>query len=133
MKKNIKYLGLFAIILAFFSCTEETNFKEPDIALVPVYAITNIVGANAPFAINVYKEKPLIIEYTTSVNPNSFTSSGYVDSSTATNFEFAVNKLANGTVVSYRVSADKVSGNGTLTVDNVTVYTIKVAEKQVYN
>jgi len=121
------------IAVVFFSCTEESNFKEPDIALVPVYAITNIVGANAPFAINIYKEKPLVIEYTTAVNPISFVSSGFVDSSTATNVELTVNKLNNGTAVNYRVSADKVSGNGTLTIDNGTVYTIKVVEKQVYN
>ena len=135
MKNNIKYLGLFAIILAFFSCSEESNFKDPDIALVPVYAITNIVGSNAPFAINIYKEKPLIIVYNTSVNPISYMATGYTDSSTESNYEITVNRVSENDTVIYTITADKTTGVGNLTIvgASTTAYTIKVIEKEVYN
>lgn len=135
MKNKIKYLGLLAILLAFFSCSEESNFKEPDIALVPVYAITNIVGSNAPFAINIYKEKALIILYTTSVNPISYDSSGYTDNSTDTNYDITVNRAEGTETIRYTVTADKATGVGNLTIvgSTTSAYTIKVTEKEVYN
>jgi hypothetical protein len=133
MKNKIKYLGLLTIIIAFFNCSEESNFKEPDIALVPVYAITNIVGTNAPYAINIYQQKSLIVEYSTSVNPVNYVSSNYVDSSTETNYEISVSKLVEGGSISYLISADKETGIGTLSVDGGTVYTITISETEVYN
>lgn len=135
MKNNIKYLGLFAIVLFFFSCSEESNFKEPDIDLVPVYAITNIVGTNAPYAINIYREKPIIIVYTTSVNPISYTATGYTDNSTESSYDITVNRVSENETIKYTITADKATGVGNLTVvgASTTAYTIKVTEKEVYN
>jgi hypothetical protein len=133
MKSILKYLSSIVIILIVFSCTEEDHFLEPDIALTPVYSITDIQGSNTPFKINVYREKNLIIEYISQVNPLSFVSSGYTDSSTDTNYQILVNKIDDSITINYVISADKTTGVGTLTVDSGTVYNIKIIEDSVYN
>lgn len=133
MKKLIKFFIIFTITLSMFSCDEETHFIKPDIKLVPVYAITDIVGTGAPFAINIYKEKALIVEYINKVNAINYTSTSYADSSTDTDYTISVSKVTAGGSVAYSISASKATGVGTLTVGGGTVYTIKVSEKEVYN
>lgn len=133
MKILYKYITVLAIVFAFTSCEEENNFEKSDIALTPVFSLTEITGANAPFKINIYKQKSLITEYSTIFNLKSYSSSGYSDTSTATNYEVTVNKIDDGTTYVYVLSADKTTGAGTLTVDNTTVYNVKVSEDEVYN
>ena len=135
MKNIIKCLGLFAMVFTLFSCDEESPFIEPNVELVPVYAITDIVGTNAPLAINIYREKDLIVEYTSSVDAFSYTSASFSDTSTDTNYEISVAKLVDGNAIGYWISADKTTGVGTLTVvsDTEVVYQINISEKEVYN
>ncbi|WP_405293586.1 hypothetical protein [Algibacter sp. Ld11] len=136
MKNIIKLLGLLSVVLVtFFSCDEESPFIEPNVELTPVYALTDIIGVNAPFAINIYREKDLIIEYSTNVNVTSFTSASYADTSTDTSYEISVAKLIGDDIVGYWISADKTTGEGTLTVvtDTQIEYQIKISEKEVYN
>ncbi|GAL63588.1 hypothetical protein [Algibacter lectus] len=136
MKNIIKLLGLLSVVLVtFFSCDEESPFIGPNVELTPVYALTDIIGANAPFAINIYREKDLIIEYSTNVNVTSFTSASYADTSTDTSYEISVAKLIGDDIIGYWISADKTTGEGTLTVvtDTQIEYQIKISEKEVYN
>jgi len=133
MKNIIKYISILAIVLAFTSCESESNFQEPNIELVPVYSITDIQGADTPFKINIYRQKDLIIEYSSSVNASSFASSNFMDISSDTTYEVSVDKMVEGSPVNYSISADKVTGLGTMTVDGTTTYDIAMAEEDVYN
>jgi len=132
MKNLVKYFGISLIILASFGCEEEANFIEPTIELTTVYSLTNISG-NTPVKINIYRNKNLIIEYASGVNPLSFSSANYSDTSTDTNYEISVSKVDNQNTVSYVISADKVSGSGTLTIDATSVHNISISEEEVYN
>lgn len=132
MKNIIKYLAILFITVTITGCEEDDNFKQSEVSLTPIYSITEISGGN-PFKINIYKQKSLIVEYTSEVNVVNYTSSQYSDTSDATNYQVSVNKVDVDVTTTYVVSADKVTGNGTLTVDGVTVYTIKLIEEEVYN
>ena len=133
MKNIIKYIAIFAIVFAFSSCDEKNNFEESTIALTPVYTITDITGADAAFKINIYKQLSVIVEYSSAVNVVKYASTGFVDSSTDTNYEVTVNKLDADTTITYVLSADKTTGVGTLTIDSATVFNVKVSEQEVYN
>lgn len=146
------------MILTFTSCDEESNFNDTGATLVPVYSITDISGSGAPFAINIYKEQNLIIEYTSAVNVVKFSASSFADNSTETDFEFNVAKIVdlydeegNKTgeeIIGYWISATKdtddegnIFGTGTLSVvttdetgaTNTKVLNITVVEKEVFN
>lgn len=131
MKNIIKYIAIFSVIFTLTSC-DEKEWLAPDIEATSVYSITDITGFTA-VKINVYKEKPLIIEYATSVALKNYTSSTFVDASTDTTISFSVNKVTADGTVSYSVTADKITGVGSLTVDGATVYAIKVSDIQLYN
>jgi hypothetical protein len=133
MKHIIKYFTILLVLVSFASCEEEDNFKQSDASLTGVYSITEISGNGSPFKINIYKEKSLIIEYTTEVNLSSFTSAEYSDTSTDTNYQITVNKIENSTTTVYVISADKTTGDGTITIDGSSVQSIKVSETQLYN
>ncbi|MCL7752663.1 hypothetical protein [Polaribacter sp. Z022] len=133
MKNLIKYIAIFAIVFSFTSCDEESNFKESDISLTSVYTLTEITGTNAAFKINIYKQKNILTEYSSVDKLKSYETSGFVDSSTDTNYEVTVNKLDDGVSSSYVLSGDKLTGTGTLTVDGVTVFNVVIAEDQIYN
>ena len=133
MKNILKYITVLTIVLVFTSCEEESNFKDSTVVLTPVYSITDITEPNAAFKINIYKQKNLITEYSTKFNLKSYSSSALSDTSNATNNECSVNKIDDGTTYAYVLSADKTTGDGTLTVDGNTVYTVKVSEEEVYN
>jgi hypothetical protein len=133
MKNIIKFIAIFTIVFAFTSCDENSNFEESDIALTPVYSLTEISGANAAFKINIYEQLALITEYATVDKLKSYTSSGFVDSSTDTNYEVTVNKIDDDATMNYVLSADKITGLGTLIVDGVTVFNVTVTEEEVYN
>ena len=133
IKNIIKYITVFTLIFSLTSCDEESNFKESDISLTSVYTLTEISGNNAAFKINIYKQLNLLTEYSTVDKLKSYTSSGFVDSSTDANYEVTVNKLDDDITYNYVLSADKLTGSGTLTVDGVKVYNVKVTENQIYN
>ncbi|MGJ8743957.1 hypothetical protein [Polaribacter sp.] len=133
MKNIIKYIAVFAIVFAFASCEEDSNFKDSDIALTAVYSITDITGTDAPFKVNIYKQKNIITVYTTKFNLDSYASSGFIDASTDTNYEVTVNKLENNATINFVLSADKTTGQGTLTIDGSAVFNVKVSEEEVYN
>ena len=133
MKNLIKYIGVSFIILTFFGCEEKSNFIEPDIQLVSVYTLTNISGSNTPVKINIYREKELIIEYASEVNPLSFSSSNYADTSTDLFYQISVNKIDGQSTMNYVISANKTTGFGTLTIDATTTYNISISEEEIYN
>ncbi len=133
MKKVLKFIAVLAIVFSLTSCDEENNFKESDISLTEVYTLTEIAGPNAAFKINIYRQKNILTEYANSDNLKSFVSSGFVDTSTDTNYEITVNKLEDDSTFNYVLSADKLTGAGTLTVDGITVYNVIVTEDQIYN
>ncbi|MGA9639582.1 hypothetical protein [Flavobacterium sp.] len=139
MKNLIKFLGLITLVLIMFSCEEESNFKQSEIELVPVYTLintgTDIVSKGGPVSINVYRKKPLLVEYSSSVNATSYAITNYVDTSSETNYEIRFSKVNNGVSVEYTISAVKGTGSGTLSVASAipVVYPIKISEKEVYN
>ena len=133
MKLIYKYITVLILIITFASCEEESNFQESDIALTPVYSLTEITGNNAAFKINIYKQKNIITEYSTKFNLKSFTSSGFSDTSDATNYQVSVSKMEDGNTINYAITADKTTGNGTLTVDGTTSYSIVLEDTEVYN
>jgi hypothetical protein len=145
MKKLIKIITVICVTLVMFGCEKESIFEgTPDIELVKVYTLSNITGSGLN-KINVYQTKPLLIEYETATKVAKYTSKGFVDSSTDTNYEVVLNKVVDilddagvktgETIIGYTISADKTTGDGTLTVltDVSTVYNIKVTETEVYN
>ena len=101
MKTIIKYISILSIILSYTSCDEESNFTEPNIQLVPVISLTDIVPNVAdnpafnqegldisyvPFAINIYKEKPLLINYTSFGNAVAYNPINLINNSTDLNY-----------------------------------------------
>lgn len=135
MKSIKKSIGILILVLSLFACDEESTFQKSDIELVSVYALTDISGGNSPFAINIYKTLPLIIEYDSEVTATKFTSASFSDSSTDTMFEFSVAKIVDGDPVGFWIEGDKTTGDGTLTVvtDATEVFNVKIEEKEVYN
>ncbi|WP_452228483.1 MULTISPECIES: hypothetical protein [unclassified Lacinutrix] len=102
MKTIIKYISILTIIFSFTSCDEENNFKESNIQLVPVISLTDIAanladnpnfnqeGLNKsfkPFAINIYKDKPLVIHYTSFGNAVAYDPINLVNNSTDLNYD----------------------------------------------
>lgn len=132
MKKIIKYFTIILVVFSFTSCEEESNFKDADISLINVYSITEISGGS-PFKINVYQSKNLIIEYQTESSVKSFVSSGFSDTSDATNYMFSVDKIDDTNTINYQVTADKTTGVGTLIINGTTTQTIMLENTQVYN
>lgn len=135
MKNIIKLLGLLTIVATLFSCDEENHFQEPDFQLTPVYTVTNITGQNNLFSINIYREKSLIIEYSSDVNANNFTSTNYADTSTDTDYNISVSRIVDGVTTTYIVTGSKETGEGTIEImdDATATYNIIIAETEVYN
>ncbi|WP_298493843.1 hypothetical protein [uncultured Algibacter sp.] len=133
MKNIIKILSLLILVLTMYNCDEENNFKESDINLVPVYSLTEI-NNDGPFKINIYKEKPLIVEYSSNVTLSNYASSGYADTSTDIMYQITVNKIVDGVAVNYVISADKTTGEGTLNIDSgASTHNVLLTEEEVYN
>ncbi|AUS05475.1 hypothetical protein [Pseudotamlana carrageenivorans] len=141
--KKLKYIiGLLACVIMFVACDEESNFKDFDAEKTPVFSLTEISN-NGPFKINIYQDKPLIIEYITPVNASNFVTKNYSDSSNDTTFEITVTKIVElldedgeyigEEEITYLVNADKTTGQGTLTENGTTVYDVMVTDTEVYN
>ena len=153
IKNIIKFIAVFALVFAFTSCDEESNFKDSDTILTPVYTISDITGPNAAFKINIYKQVGVIVEYTSAVNLESYVSTGYSDSSTTDNYmvettatkEREVNvggvETKESYTVKYTINAVKETGVGTMDVmatykdgsTMLTSYNVIVSEDEVYN
>lgn len=97
MKTIIKYISILVIVLSFTNCESEDNFKDSNIELVPVISLIDItpvvadnpafnqLGLNIsykPFAINIYKEKPLVINYSSEVNAVAYDPIDLINNST---------------------------------------------------
>ncbi|MDO6791716.1 MULTISPECIES: hypothetical protein [unclassified Tamlana] len=142
------------LVVSIVSCEEESKFPESNIALTPVYSITNISNESTIKQINVYKEQPLTVEFLTDVNLLSFESTGYNDASTDTDYVISWtvekeiitedsdgNEVVEKFSVERLVNASKIDGIGTMDVvinyaDNSTVTTlhdVTVLEDEVYN
>ncbi len=121
------------LVLKMYNCDEENNFKESDINLVPVYSLTEI-NNGGPFKINIYKEKPLIVEYSSNVTLFNYASPGYADTSTDIMNKITVYKIVDGVAINYVISADKTTGEGTLTIDSgASTHNVLLTEDEVYN
>ncbi|MDW5288071.1 hypothetical protein [Formosa sp. PL04] len=156
MKNILKIASILALVLVVFSCEEESNFEEPNIELVPVYAITNITGTNALYQINVYKDTPLTVEYVAEVQLNSYDMLGFQDASTDTEYNVSWgvvkdresgdldaddNVIMENYTVNYVLTGSKEWGTGVLNASNVYAdgttldldYTVSIANEEVYN
>ncbi|MBJ7881528.1 hypothetical protein [Gelidibacter salicanalis] len=133
MKAILSYLSILLIVIAVTSCNVEENFQEPNIELVPVYSITNIQGPSAPFKINIYRQDDLIVEYSSSVNASNFNSDNYSDTSTEDMYILSVDKITADGSINYLITADKGTGQGTLTMNGTITYSIVISQTDVYN
>ncbi|MEN6363426.1 MAG: hypothetical protein ABFC90_12430 [Bacteroidales bacterium] len=153
--KNKIIWTLLAVVLIVSSC-DTNEWPVSNIKLVPIFKVTSVVGVTgnptgtvAPYALEIYKEKALLIEYTTASLMSPLTTSAYVDGSTDSsynlNFKASIlskTALKQDTILNrrYELIADKVTNSGTLKVVKynnqdsvVTNFTIKVMEDSVYN
>ncbi len=145
-----KVLSIFVLALLFFTTScDEQQWPVSDVKLVPIYQLTNIVGTNAPYSIEIYKEKPLLVEFSNAVNVKSLAYSNYADLSTELNYnmkfkatEKSKSILGADTLLTrrYELNGVKASNTGTLKIvkynktDSTTnSYTIKIADASRYN
>jgi hypothetical protein len=146
MKKIMKILSIVVFLLSFGSCnTNDKTYQE--VESVPVYAITNTSAAHA---ITIYREKPLLIEFTDEIKAFSFDINSYSDSSDETNYNVTFIKViitqpesgpATSEEVAYEITGDVITGIGSLktTVDNgdgsftEEIYTIEIAKENRLN
>lgn len=146
--KNIILCSLLVIVFITSGC-EKTEWATSDIKYVPVYVVSNFTGATTvPYEIDIYKEKSILLEYSTSINLIKLETRNYVDASTDSNvavtfraYEKAKTVLGADTLLDRRfeLNAIKATNIGTLkvvkyeNVDSITNYTVKVTEDFRYN
>lgn len=146
MKKIVKIISILVLLISFGSCNnDDKTFQE--VEQVPVYAISNTSAAHA---ITVYREKPLLIEFTDEIKAFSFGINNYSDSSDETTYMISFNKVivtqpelgpATSEEVAYEITGDVATGDGTLktTVDNgdgsftESTFTISIAKEHRLN
>lgn len=88
--KKIIIISLALVALVLASCESEI-WSESEIVKVPVYRVVDIEGDNAPYELQVYKTKPLLIEYQSEVTVAPFEMLNYQDqSSDLYNIQFSV-------------------------------------------
>lgn len=135
------------MLFVFGACKKDSLWNKPTVKLVPIYHLSNITGTNDLYIVEIYKEKPLIIEFKNISLADSYVSSNYTDNSTATNFNILLTKNiekkdTNGVIIKssekYEVTGVKATNAGNLKVtnaDGITVYNygIKIQESEVYN
>ncbi|UXX81100.1 hypothetical protein N7E81_08300 [Reichenbachiella carrageenanivorans] len=147
MKNLLFALGLLAVVAS--SCDEKV-WPMSELELVPVYSVTEIVGTDAPFALEVYKEKSLAITFVKQDLLESTETYDYIDASDEVNYGFTFSAkeeilLEDSTTtihtLDYEISADKATGVGSMTITTTEedatvttlVYTAEVAEEERYN
>ena len=147
MKKSFIYSSFILLLFVFGACKKDSLWEKTSVKLTPIYQLTNITGTDPLYSVEIYKEKPLVIEFINVSLASSYVSSNYTDNSTATNFNVLVTKNiekkeANGAITKsaekYEVTGVKDTNSGNLKVtaaDGVTVrnYGIKIQETTVYN
>lgn len=89
MKRITYILILFVAIVALQSC-EKDAYPVPDINLTSVYQLNDIAGENAPIKINIYKEKPLMTRYSTSILLDALEVTEYNDNSSAESYDITL-------------------------------------------
>lgn len=143
MKKIIKYISVFAIILLSSCSDNEKNLNT--VQVTDVYSITDINGVDAVQSITIYRAQPLVVEYINSTSIKSYETTGYVDASDDLTYSMSFNKIIVTSQESgpdlveelaYVIDADVLLGTGTLTVTNsdlsVEVYTISISKANRY-
>lgn len=124
--KNTLILFSFIIIAVFnSSCGDGKDWPQPNIEMVPVYAISGITGSGAPAEIDLYKTVNLVIVFENANTLKSYNARNYADTSDETTYQVSVTavklvKQSDGTMgevtIAYVLSADKATGAGTLLV-----------------
>ncbi len=143
-------LSLLTLLLVMSSC-DKKEWPLSDIKEVPIYYVSSITGTGTkPYALEVYREKKLLLEYKTAALLNApLTTSNYVDASDDNNFNVkfrAEEKLKTAlgvdTVLNrrYELSGVKATNVGQLIVvkydladSTVSTYSVKVVEDVRYN
>lgn len=148
---KIKHIfSVIVLILALSSC-KDNSWASSDITEVPIYYISDFIGTGVkPYALELYREKDLLLEYKNSALMNApLNTTNYIDASTAVNYivnfkaqEKAKSVLNTDTILNrrYEISADKVTKMGQIKVIKynrtdsvVAIYNIKIAEQTRYN
>ncbi|GAF02163.1 hypothetical protein [Saccharicrinis fermentans] len=88
MKNLLNILTVVGFVMLLGGC-DESEWPESSVKLVPVYSATDIDGEGAPFALEIYQEKPLLIEYVNANILNSFSYYDFVDKSSSTRFDLS--------------------------------------------
>lgn len=148
---KIKHIfSVMVLILSLTSC-EDNSWATSDIKEVPIYYVSNFTGTGTkPFALEVYREKSLLLEYKNSALMFApLTTTNYSDVSDAVNFnvkfraqEKAKTTLDADTILNrrYELSGVKSTNIGQLIVVKynktdsvVSTFAIKVSESTRYN
>lgn len=131
------------------SCGEEAKWETPEIALTPIYEITEIAHVNGTnsiggfFKIEVYRvaDKTFLIEFPNSQKANKYQKTNYQDTSTDTEYKVSFTKKTEARDYNFDIEIDKANntgtievsyddGTGTIVVEN---YTANMDVKDVYN
>lgn len=78
--KKIVIISIAFVALVLASCDSKI-WPESDIEKVPVYRVTDIAGIDAPYELQVYQTKPLLIDYLNEVTATPLTMLNYQDMS----------------------------------------------------
>lgn len=90
---------MLSLVFSTFSCGEEAEWPISDNSLVSVYQVSEIVGSNNPFKLELFKNKPLTILFSTPSKAVAYENISYVDNSSDTDFDIVVSgviKTVNG-------------------------------------
>lgn len=138
------------LVLTLSSC-DDNAWPTSEIKEVPIYYVSNFTGSGIkPFALEVYREKNLLLEYKNSALMNApLSTSNFVDASDDVNYtlnfkaqEKAKTVLLADTILNrrYELTADKATKMGQIKVVKyngadsvVAIYNITIAEQTRYN
>lgn len=87
MKTKLLFISMLMFLLV--SC-EEKEWKQSDISLVPVYQVDYLSN---DMALEIYQEKPLLLEYTNSTLVSAYEMSDYSNTSTDSLYLLSFNRM----------------------------------------
>ncbi len=87
MKTKLFLISILTLLLV--SC-EEKEWQQSDISLVPVFQVDYV---NSDMALEIYKEKPLLLEYSTSTLVSAYTLNDLSDQSTDSLYLISFNRM----------------------------------------
>ncbi len=152
MKKIFNLLLVLVVALGSFTSCEPDPYVKPDIALTPVYAVTDI--ADHVYKINVYKQKSLLTSWADKIKIVSYETTNYEDTSDDTNYMVKLTAVERKTEVDsegnkinvvytydYEFTANMETGAGTMTYTSydsagnptTSYHAMMMKEDQVYN